>query len=351
MMTMSALSAQNFGVTPSNTSAVSAKKHAKHEPAAVAAQPREAAPDTFEAQKTDVTSTTTTATTPEATNSGAFPAVAVAGGAAAGGAVGLASYLTPWTDETETKKIPEVKVDEQGKPIKKDKVAFEADKKIATFNDVTYAVEVDEKGVPTKLGEVKSGVITVGNNKYNYDGKAANIELTPPDNNPYFKEILGEKAHTDQKATLHLLEETKLEVKPHADTKLPALVFTLNDKKELVPDKAITALVADKNHPLTEDTLKAFTKELTDRFNAPKALEDLSSTNKGLATSLETLFETTTKEVTETKGKNGLMIGLVTVGLSALGAAAGFFFGRKKEDPAATTIATSTTTQTAAPTA
>lgn len=349
---MSALSAQNFGVTPSNTSAVSAKKHAKHEPAAVAAQPREAAPDTFEAQKTDGTSTTTTATTQEATNGGAFPVVPVAGGAVAGGLVGgLGTYFTPAGDDSENVKKEVTFKTDKSQPVAKDKVTFDANKKLATFEGLTYAVEVDKDGIPTKLGDV-TGTIKPGNKEYTYNGKTASIELTPPANaTDYYPMLLGDKAHNNQKATLHLLDDAKLQIKPHPEAKfnnagLEALEFTLDANKKLVASDTLQKLVNDKK--LEQTTLDALVKELTDTFNAPKALEELGTTNKKVVTSLETLFEHT---VEETKGKNGLMIAGTTLLLGLAGAAAGFFFGKKKEDPAATTIATSTTTQTAAPTA
>jgi hypothetical protein len=347
MMTMSALSAQNFGVTPSNTSAVSAKKHAKHgEPAAVAAQPRDAAPDTFESQKTDVTSTTT-ATTPEATNSGAFPAVAVAGGAVAGAGIGFgATQFTPLGDDSENVKKEVTFKTDKGQPIAKDKVTFDADKKLATFDGLTYAVEVDKDGIPTKLGDV-TGTIKPGNKEYTYNGKTASIELTPPANAPdYYPTLLGDKAHADQKATLYLLDDAKLQIKPHDNAGLEALEFSLDANKKLVASDAVQKLVTDKK--LEQATLDAFVKELTDTFNAPKALEELGTTNKKLVTSLDELFENTTKE---TKGKSGLVIAGATLLLGLAGAAAGFFLGKKKEDPAATTITANTTTQTAAPTA
>ena len=349
MMTMSALSAQNFGVTPSNTSAVSAKKHAKHgEPAAVAAQPRDAAPDTFESQKTDVTSTTT-ATTPEATNSGAFPAVAVAGGAAAGGITGAAIGAFGFPEKIEAEPG---KPDVENNAYKAKSTDFAVKDKTSvtdTKAGLTYALS--EKDGQVSIGDV-TGTKTVDGVAYTYKKPTTGTttlthEYTPA--NDWYHEIFGRDA--TKKATVEVTDSV-VKVIPPAETKIPALEFNFTaDKKGLEVAPSLKTIIDDQTNyaAITEELIKNFTTELaTNKFKVISAVDELGKTVvKSDIT--EMIVHTGGKEATENR------FGLVTIGATALlglaGAAAGFFLGKKKEDPAATTITASTTTQTAAPTA
>jgi hypothetical protein len=337
MMTMSALSAQNFGVTPSNSQAVSAKKHAKHgEPTAVSAQPRETAPDTFEAQKPATEATTTATTTTETTTpAGAFPVVPVAGGAAAGAVVGGGGAALIFPEEI---------------PATKGAAKVENNAYVATSDDfkVTDKSSVTEKktgltyALSEKDGQVSIGDVTstkpIDGLSYTYKKPTTGTttlthEYTPA--NDWYHEIFGKDA--TKKATVEVTDNG-VKVIPHTETKIPALEFNFTaDKKGLDVASSLKTIIDDKTNygAITEELINHFKEELTTKkFKVISAVDELGKT---------VVKSDVTEMIVHTGGeaakKNHLgMATWIGAGLLGLaGAAAGFFLGKKKEEPATTT--------------